>query len=133
MPKGIGQLRSLALDNRKWRIPADVSITFWSGGRHNSEFQDDNAGGTPVSKFTTGKITGMIVRTAQTGEMKDMIEVIKKTVETPVPCLIELANGEKWSAPVYAVIDEGGPFTSEDGKFTFDLYAGNDSGLFVQV
>lgn len=130
---GVGAVRALSFSNRKWRIPADVDITFWKGGRHNSEWLDDNQGGTPSSKNTTGKITGLNARMAKNGDLASMFTAIQATVNTNKPCTIELANGEKWSGPVKAVTDEGGPFTSAEGKFNFDLYADNDTGEFVQI
>jgi hypothetical protein len=130
---GVGAIRSLALGNRKWRIPSDIDLTFWAGGRHNAEWLDDNQGGTPSSKNTTGKITGLNLRMAKDGDLAAIITVCKNTVDNNTPCTVELANGEKWSAPVKAVIDEGGPLTSAEGKYAIDLYADNDIGEFVQI
>jgi hypothetical protein len=131
--KASGQLRSIAMSNRKWRFPSDIDVTFWPGGRHNSEFQDDNLGGTAIQKNTTGKITGLVIRTSKSGDLSDLVDVIKSTIDNPVSFIFEFANGEKWSAPVIAVIDEGGPVTSAESKFTCDLYAENDTGEFVQI
>lgn len=133
MGSGVGAVRSLSFANRKWRVPADADVTFWKGGRHNFEFQDDNKGGTAVSKFTTGKITGINTRMAKAGDLAAMFTAVLNTVDDNAPCTVELANGEKWSAPVKAITDEGGPFTSAEGKFNVDFYADNDSGEFVQI
>lgn len=128
-----GQLRAIAAGNRKWRFPSDIDITFWEGGRHNSEHQDDNAGGTFISKNTTGKITGIVFRVSKSGELASLVTLIKETVDNPTPLTFEFANGDKWSAPVGFVIDEGGPLTSAEMKFACDAYAANDSGTFVQL
>jgi hypothetical protein len=128
-----GQLRSISAGNRKWRFPADIDVTFWDGGRHNSEFQDDNAGGTFISKNTTGKVTGIVFRASKQNELGDLFSLIKSTVENSTPMTFEFANGDKWSAPVKFVIDEGGPLTSAEMKVTCDAYADNDTGEFVQL
>ena len=133
MPGSIGQLRSVAADNRKWRFPADIDVTFWPGGRHNSEQQDDNLGGSFVQKNTTGKVTGITFRASNNGELADLVTLIKKTVTESISFVFEFASGEQWSAPVKFVIDEGGPFTSNEGKFTCDAYADNDIGEFTKI
>jgi len=129
----VGMLRSLKIANRAWRFPADIEVTFWPGGLHNSEYMDDNLGGTAKVKNTTGKLTGITTRAAENDELEDLVDMVKGTVETPTPCVFSFADGSKWSGSSKAVISEDGPFASTDGKFTFDLYAANSTGEFVKV
>lgn len=131
--RAAGQVRKLSISNRNWTFPSDIDVTFWPGGRHNAEWLEDNQGGTASQRNTTGKIIGIPIRNSKVNDLGDLVDVIKATTENPVNCLVELANGEKWSAPIAIIIDEGGIYTSAEARSTIDAYAANDTGEFVQV
>lgn len=129
----VGMLKNLKIANRAWKFPSDIEVNFWPGGLHNSEFMDDNLGGTAKIKNTTGKLTGVTLRASEVDDLNDLVDMVKGTVEVAAPCVFTFADGSQWSGPSKAIISEDGPFASTDGKFTFDLYAANGTGEFVKI
>ena len=129
----VGMLRAVKIGGRAWRFAEDVEVNFWAGGIHNAEYLSDNVGGTAKIKNTNGFVKGMTLRASEVTDLEDMIDLVKSSVSANLDALFEFASGEKWTAPVKAIISDDGPFTSSEGKFAVDFFAANGKGEFVRI
>ena len=131
MSGATGQVESLEMDEKLITIPEDMEINIWTGGKVVTEAQHNNNGATPKVVFRAGCITGITARAAKVGALKELVSLLQKSAGSALPCIVTLANGEKWSAPVFGQWDDGSFFNSGDGKTQFALYA--IDGYFNQV
>lgn len=128
---GVGQVAKLEMDETLIVIPEDMELNFWSGGIVVTDMLQNQGSVTPVKAFRAGCITGITARTARVGAYKQIVEILQKSADNAVGSLVELANGEKWSAPVIGKWDSESFFSTSDGKMAFAIYA--EDGYFNQV
>lgn len=121
MSTASGPIKSIKLDSETFRLPNDNETNFWPGGFVTTEAQDDIGGSTRKTEFIAGKLTGVTARLAKPGEVKRFRDALRKTVEGDVPCVITMPNDDKWTAPVYIVIDPTSFVNNTDMKGTYDI------------
>lgn len=126
-----GQIESFEIKQENLVVPEDMEINLWTGGKVCTEAQQNQGGSTPKVAFRSGCITGITSRTAEVGDIKKFVSILQESISAPVDVIVKLANGEKWSAPVFGVWDDQGFFNSGDGKMSFSVYA--IDGYFNQV
>lgn len=127
----VGQVRSIEIKEETIVIPEDMEINMWTGGNVCTEALHNQGSATPKVAFRAGCITGITARAARSGAIKRLASLLQESVLTPLDAICTLANGEKWSAPVFAQWDDGSFFNSGDGKLGFAVYA--EGGYFNQV
>lgn len=131
MGNAVGQVRALEIKKENLSIPEDMEINFWRGGYVNTEHQNNNDGANRKTAFRSGCLTGITPRAARNGVLKTLVDILTETVDVALDCTVTLANGEKWSAPVFGTWDDGSFFNSGDGKTNFNVIA--EDGYFNQV
>jgi hypothetical protein len=127
----VGQVEKFEFGSVNIVVPDDMVLNFWSGGKVVTDALHNNGSATPKVAFRAGCITGITARAAKKGEIKKLVDLLQNAVLAPKDCIVVLANGEEWSAPVFGQWDDGSFFNSEDGKLSFAVYA--KEGKFNQV
>lgn len=131
MPNATGPVRKLSFDNSTIYLTNDNEVNFWLGGLVNTESQNDIGGQTPKTEFIGGMLTGITSRCAKEGSLQKLHELVQKTTVGDVDVVVTLANGDKFSAACYSVVDPTAFFNNQDGKATFDLYP--RTGVFASL
>ena len=130
-----GSIRKITIDNVSYTITSDNEPNFTPGGRFNTEEITSNNGPIFMSSVVNGKITGLELKVFnKNGTFKLFIEQSEFTVDEPLSCLIQLADGTKWTAVggVRIVSDPtDGNYNLATGSVEVSLVA--ESGEFVEV
>lgn len=127
----VGQVREIEFKEETIVIPEDMELNLWSGGSVCTEALHNQGSATPKVAFRTGCITGITARASRVGAIKRLASLLQESILNPQDIICTLANGEKWSAPVFAQWDDGSFFNTGDGKLGFAVYA--KDGYFNQV
>jgi hypothetical protein len=111
-------------------------MKFWAGGPKVTAMLEDNNGATPQVQFTSGRLTGVTARVFTTdGSLTTFMDLVRRSGQgEELPTLVELADGGKWSAPCFIMVSDEGPYSTNDGSFTYDMVAAKSAnGEFKKV
>jgi hypothetical protein len=117
-----GPLVKLIWGTKNINLTNDNEVNFWIGGFVNTEVNNDIGGQSPKKEFIGGMITGITNRCVKSGSLKAFHGLIYATTLGDVDVTVELNNGDKFTAPCFAVVDPTAFFNNQDGKATCSLY-----------
>lgn len=129
MAQNAGTIRKLTLGGKVISLPVDVDAKFDRGGTRISEVMKNNDGTTAKNEFYNGSITGITSRVfGSDGTMDFLFDLAESSANgTVISCLVELADGSKWTAGTYVVCKEG-PYGTQNAVFEFEIHAHQNSG-----
>lgn len=136
MARVVGTPRKIQIGGQTIVCPADVDMKFWAGGPKVTAMLEDNNGATPQVQFTSGRLTGVTARVFTTdGSLTTFMDLVRRSGQgEELPTLVELADGGKWSAPCFIMVSDEGPYSTNDGSFTYDIVAAKSAnGEFKKV
>lgn len=125
MSNAAGLITDMQIDSSTITLPADLDLTLDPGGLRNTEAMQNNDGSkTRKVGIKGGTVTGITARLTKSRAIHDFVQLIIKSVTEDLPFIFTLANGDKYTGPVFIVISDDF-WTNQEGSGKFELHAVN--------
>lgn len=134
MGKG-GSIKKLILGGLERELSSDNDPSFTLGGRYPTEKQETTGKPFFLIDGISGALTGLEERVSHAdGTLSTLDAAIQDSADAPISCLVEMADGAKYTAAGGVVVipeNPDGMMTIREGKFVYGVHP--DKGKWTQA